>query len=137
MHLNTSKRIPLLPAAFALSSVALLYFFLFPLYSQYFPKCLFHSLTGLYCPGCGSQRALTALLHLNIVSAAHDNLLAVIAIPFFCYALKLYFFDKETKKRQSIFYSPIFVKVVLIAVILFSIARNIPFHPFALLAPLN
>lgn len=29
---------------------------------QGFP-CLFHLLTGLYCPGCGGTRAVKALLH--------------------------------------------------------------------------
>ncbi|MDE7397749.1 MAG: DUF2752 domain-containing protein, partial [Muribaculum sp.] len=28
----------------------------------WFPKCLFRQLTGLECPGCGSQRAIHALL---------------------------------------------------------------------------
>lgn len=27
------------------------------------PPCVFHSLTGLYCPGCGGTRAVRYLLH--------------------------------------------------------------------------
>ena len=38
-----------------------------------FPKCLFFSLTGLQCPGCGSQRALHSLLHLDLVAALRYN----------------------------------------------------------------
>ena len=30
--------------------------------------CVFHKLTGLYCPGCGAGRALSALLHLHLVT---------------------------------------------------------------------
>lgn len=28
-----------------------------------FPPCIFHLLTGYYCPGCGGTRAIAALLH--------------------------------------------------------------------------
>ena len=28
-----------------------------------FPPCLFHLATGYYCPGCGGTRAVSALLH--------------------------------------------------------------------------
>ncbi len=29
--------------------------------------CLFRTITGLYCPGCGGTRALIALLHGNLI----------------------------------------------------------------------
>ncbi len=128
---------PFLLAAFALSCMTLLYFFLFPLYGQYFPKCIFYNATGLYCPGCGSQRAISALLHLDIADAAHDNLLAIVSIPFLVYAFALYVTGDDAPKRCSLFYSPLFVKFVLAVVICFCIARNIPAYPFTLLAPLN
>ena len=37
-----------------------------PSSSPLFPKCPFLMLTGMKCPGCGSQRALHALLLLSI-----------------------------------------------------------------------
>ena len=43
--------------------VAVLFFVLDPNKHEIFPRCLFHSLTGGYCPGCGSQRALHSLLY--------------------------------------------------------------------------
>ncbi len=39
------------------------------------PNCLFHSLTGLYCPGCGSGRAVTALLYGRLREAFFQNIL--------------------------------------------------------------
>lgn len=51
----------------------------------FFPRCPFHLLTGLLCPGCGSQRALHALLHLDLAGAARHNALLVASLPFFAY----------------------------------------------------
>jgi len=37
--------------------------------NAWFPKCIFLQLTGLKCPGCGSQRVIHNLLNLNIQKA--------------------------------------------------------------------
>lgn len=47
----------------------------------YAPKCVFYHLTGLQCPGCGSQRAMHALLEGRIADAWHYNALMLLAIP--------------------------------------------------------
>ena len=47
----------------------------------FFPRCWFHETTGLLCPGCGSTRALHALLHGEWGRAWSLNPLAVIALP--------------------------------------------------------
>lgn len=47
-----------------------------------FPACPFRSLTGLLCPGCGSQRAIHELLHGHIGAAFGYNALLVVSIPF-------------------------------------------------------
>lgn len=35
--------------------------------------CPFYEITGLYCPGCGGTRSLTALLHGDVLLAFHEN----------------------------------------------------------------
>lgn len=118
--------------------LALLYFFVYPIYGSYFPKCLLYTFTGFYCPGCGTQRSVTALLHGDVHGALHNNVLAMVALPFLVYSSVIFCINTFNKKQiqQKIFYSPLFVKAVLIAVITFSILRNIPSYPFDMLAPL-
>jgi hypothetical protein len=113
-------------------TVSLLYFSFDPASSNFFPKCIFHSLTQLECPGCGSQRAIYALLHGNILQAADLNLLVVIFLPLLCYSgiitMGNTLFDRKWK--QPIFYSNHFVKIVLTLVLLFWLLRNIPLNSF-------
>ena len=45
------------------------------------PPCLFLSLTGLQCPGCGSTRALIHLLHGELRAAWRMNALFVLLLP--------------------------------------------------------
>ncbi|MFL6161711.1 MAG: DUF2752 domain-containing protein [Jatrophihabitantaceae bacterium] len=45
------------------------------------PLCPLHAMTGLWCPLCGSLRAGFALLHGQLGTAAHDNLLFVVGLP--------------------------------------------------------
>ncbi|MBX3283731.1 MAG: DUF2752 domain-containing protein [Actinobacteria bacterium] len=45
------------------------------------PLCPLHALTGLDCPFCGSLRAVHALAHLDVASAASHNLLFTLAAP--------------------------------------------------------
>lgn len=49
--------------------------------SHFFPRCIFKSLTGLDCPGCGSQRAIHSLLTGNLSAAWHYNAMLVASIP--------------------------------------------------------
>jgi hypothetical protein len=52
-----------------------------PAEHTFYPRCLFHSLTGLQCPGCGGTRALHQLLHLHLAEAMRLNALVTVLIP--------------------------------------------------------
>ncbi|WP_051621377.1 DUF2752 domain-containing protein [Leeuwenhoekiella sp. MAR_2009_132] len=69
---------------FALLGIGLLIFYKTynPEVHSFFPKCPFLSITGLQCPGCGSQRAIHHILNGHLVSAIKQNAMLVIAIPY-------------------------------------------------------
>lgn len=48
---------------------------------SFYPVCLIKTLTGFSCPGCGSTRALHALLHLRFAEAFSLNPLFTCAAP--------------------------------------------------------
>jgi hypothetical protein len=122
-------------AGAAVAAVLLLYFFL-DVRSVFFPKCPFYLLSHLYCPGCGSQRSLSALLHGNIIAALHNNFMLIVFLPLLLWSVILHFSFSD-RRKVFLFYHPLFGKMVVILVISFWILRNIPIYPFNLLAPLQ
>lgn len=84
------------------SGIIFLYYKYDPSYNLLAPKCFFRQLTGLDCPGCGSQRAFHALLHGNLRQAIRYNYFFLYAIPylfamFLCRLFKTYdFFRRGT-----------------------------------------
>lgn len=71
----------LLIAAATVVTGALLYRFN-PMEHGFYPRCMFHTVTGLQCPGCGGLRATHQLLHGNIRAAFALNPFLVVALPF-------------------------------------------------------
>src|SRR4051794_13613765 len=70
-----------LAAALLLPPGAVLLYAVPPTPDSFYPRCPFHLLTGLHCPGCGSTRCLHALLHGRLLDALHCNALAILALP--------------------------------------------------------
>jgi len=99
-------------------------------YASLYPPCPFHELTGLYCPGCGSLRAIHDLLHGRVLQALDHNALVTIFLP-----LALWYFI------HALGMVSVFPRVerwswhILSVVVLFWVLRNLPFAPFSLLAP--
>lgn len=115
--------------AWGLAGLALVAYFLFdPATNAIFPKCPFYVLTGLKCPGCGSQRALHALLHLQIGRAFRENPLLVVSLPYLLTAL-FFFFKKEKDEKWQAVDDLLFrgkaVWVVLVVVVAFWLLRNL------------
>ena len=71
----------LVVAVLVMLVLGFIYYALDPSTSDAFPRCPFLSLTGYKCPGCGSQRAVHALLNGDVAGAFRFNALLMIAVP--------------------------------------------------------
>jgi hypothetical protein len=87
-------------------------------------------MTGLKCPGCGSQRAIHYLLNFDILSAIKENAILVISIP---YILTGVAFDSVKKSNENILkwrkilFGQKAIFVILSIIIAFWILRNITY----------
>jgi hypothetical protein len=104
---------------------ATLLFLVDPSSSQIYPPCPSRLLTGFFCPGCGSLRALHHLLRGDLPGALSLDPLLVASIP----VIGILLIRPRLICRLWIAWLGL---AVLLA---FGIARNIPCMPFLLLAP--
>ncbi len=101
-----------------------------------FPKCVFHSATGLHCPGCGTARALHHLLHGRFLLALNYNVLAVTLLPVLLLCVLADLTTRTCGVRNPIPPLSLRIALAVVAVLLiFGILRNLPFWPWLLLAP--
>ena len=125
-------------AAVLAVGLLLLAFFIFLRSCEYGTglPCMIYTLTGLYCPGCGSGRAMVALSKGNLSAAIGYNIAAVILLPF----LVAYFVIKaiefilgkniiDKKIPHSLLYG------ILALLFIYGILRNIPLDIFNILRP--
>jgi hypothetical protein len=52
-----------------------------PATTPFYPQCVFHAVTGLSCPGCGTTRALHFLLHGRVADAFRMNAMLFAIAP--------------------------------------------------------
>jgi hypothetical protein len=113
--------------------------FLFnPSLHSFYPRCMLYTMTGIYCPGCGSQRALHQLFHGHLETALRCNALLVLGLPVLAVYFGRRFGQWLTGGMMAPFtISSLWLKVVVGGIVLFTILRNIPCAPFNWLAPLE
>lgn len=100
-----------------------------PSNSNYFLKCPFLYTTGYKCAGCGSQRAVHALLNFDIKNAIYYNIFLVVTIPYillgFYLEIRKKTSDKLTKLHRRL-YGLKAIIVIFIIILLFWFIRNTP-----------
>ncbi|MDB6112162.1 MAG: hypothetical protein JWR69_3912 [Pedosphaera sp.] len=107
-----------------------------PTQHAFYPICVFHKLTGLQCPGCGASRALYSLLHGHLLAALHFNPLLVLALPFLAISAgRRLLRELAGKPPPPVAVRAFWIKLLVVAIIAFTILRNIPFAPFTYLSP--
>lgn len=102
-----------------------------PGHAAFLPPCPLHALTGFFCPGCGSTRALYYLIHGHPLLALAENALAMLLLPFVLYDLGATLTRRWTTISSRL--HPWSLWALLVIVILFGGLRNIPL--FSVLAP--
>lgn len=122
-------------AIFAALALGVLFFF-DPSRYAFYPACPFHELTGLNCPGCGSLRAVHQLIHGHLAAAFRLNPFLGIALPVMLLAMAKNAIQQlrgAAEERKAV--SPFWIWLLLAALILFTVLRNLPLAPFIWLAP--
>jgi hypothetical protein len=93
----------------------------------HYPTCPLLAATGLYCPGCGTMRALHDLAHGDLGGAMARNPLAVLALPVLAWAWLAWVRGRcgtGTRSRTSV---PAWVQwAAAVLVVLFGLVRNLP-----------
>lgn len=125
MELTRQKAMLTIAAlAMGMAALAVLYFFA-PAEHRFYPRCIFHAVTGLSCPGCGSLRAAHSFLHGEFAQAFRFNPLIFLLVPlagmawFVCRPAGLSALPAK------------WIWALLSIILLFAMLRNLPVAPFS------
>ncbi len=119
------KRVGIIVVLIAILFLVILYCAFDPSQAAFFPKCIFHQLTGLQCPGCGSQRAINQLLQLDIAAAMRYNAFMVLCIPLLGFLLFAEVFAERFPRIHKAAHNTYFSWSILVALLFWWILRNI------------
>jgi len=106
-----------------------------PRHYHFYPVCFFHRTTGLLCPGCGALRATHQLLHGHLAAAFRFNPVLVVSLPLLCWLGARFVRQALRQQPLSLGLRPAWLWLILAAVLVVSVLRNLPGEPFAWLRP--
>lgn len=97
-----------------------------PATSRFYPRCMFHVLSGLDCPGCGITRALHELLHGRVEEAFRFNPMLFVLVFVALFAMPSLLRGETPKFVMTRWFG----WSSLVVVSAFWIVRNTPMYPF-------
>lgn len=103
--------------------------FLEPAAGRLVPRCPTNAWFGLYCPACGGTRAIMHLLQFELLAALRHNAPVVLGLPL---AAWIYVSGTDLTARPWRRWE---ILLLIAAISLFTLLRNLPWPPFSLLAP--
>lgn len=117
----------------AVTAAGILYYFVTSLGIAI--PCIFHKITGLYCPGCGVTRMCVHLINLDFYKAFRSNPGVFLSLPLLAviFAASAYSYVKSGKPAREKWLTALEI-ITAVILIIFGILRNIPF--FSFLAPI-
>ena len=102
-----------------------------PAHYSFYPQCPIFEYLHLECPGCGTTRALAALLHGRLAEAFHLNALVILWLPVAAaYAILCYYRFLQRRPLHWPQTPPITTCLACVVAVLFTIVRNLPLHFF-------
>ena len=119
------RRILILVAAAVMAAMVAVYAIFDPAESRWFPQCSIKLITGWDCPGCGSQRAVHALLHGRFAEAWHYNPLFILEIPLLAILIFTGIRPERFPRLTHFLTSRPFIIGLLITILTFTILRNL------------
>ena len=92
----------------------------------HYPTCPFLAVTGYFCPGCGSLRALHDLTHLDLAGAWGMNPLLLVVLPFLLLTWVLWVRRIVAGRHKARLLPGWVVLSIFGAFLLYGVARNVP-----------
>src|SRR5262249_32521713 len=99
----------------------------------HYPTCPFLSLTGYYCPGCGTLRMLHAIGHGHLREAFGHNMLAFALLPLCGYLWGRWTVRAARGRPRTTVADPRLIWLLMAVIGAYWVLRNIP--AFHFLAP--
>jgi hypothetical protein len=105
----------------------------------FYPRCPLYEMTGVLCPACGATRAVSALCSGHLGAAVHDNLLLVALVPLLVLVWAGWLARSLGRRGRvaRLRWPPALQLVLPVVMLLFMVARNLPFSPFHTFVPLG
>ena len=110
-----------------LVAAAFMFYLFDPEEMAFFPRCPFLLTTGYECPGCGSQRAIHDMLHLDFKGALAQNALVLFLFPYLFLGYYLAFFNKKHRfpKLEKSLFGKWAAIIVVSGIMIYWVVRNL------------